>query len=222
MKASERHRWDVTAAEAREIQKGLRRRVKIGNGFSKVRLVGGADVSFKKGKGCAVCVVMRFPELEIVEEVMVKGEIRFPYIPGLLSFREGPLLLRAFSRLREIPDVIIFDGQGIAHPLGLGLAAHMGVLLGKPTLGCAKSRLIGDYREPGLERGSVSALMYRGRRVGSVVRTRKKVRPVFVSPGHLVGFGSSVRLVLECGRGYRIPEPTRIADIRCGKGIGSG
>jgi len=222
LKVSKRHSWNVSAAEAREIQKDLRTRVKIGNGFKKVRLVGGADVSFKKGKGCAVCIVMRFPELETVEEVMVKGEIRFPYIPGLLTFREGPLLLRAFSRLREIPDVILFDGQGIAHPLGLGLAAHMGVLLGKPTLGCAKSRLVGDYREPGLERGSVSVLTYKGRRVGSVLRTRTNVRPVFVSPGHLVGFGSSVRLVLECGRGYRIPEPTRLADISCGKGMESG
>jgi deoxyribonuclease V len=216
------HDWDVSAAEAGEIQEKLRKKVRIADGFRKVNLVAGADVHFKNGTGCAACLVMTFPQLEIVEEVMVKGSIRFPYVPGLLTFREGPLLLLALSRLQETPDVMIFDGQGIAHPRGLGLAAHMGVLLGRPTIGCAKSRLVGEYAEPALRRGSVSALAYQGREVGSVVRTRTNVKPVFVSPGHMVGLASSARLVLECATKYRIPEPTRIADHRCRREIGSG
>ncbi len=217
MRIKENHEWDVSVDEAREIQKSLTRKVKIEDGFKEVRLVGGADVSFRRGRGCAACVVMRFPGLDTVEEVMAEGRVSFPYIPGLLTFREGPLLLEALMRLETEPDVIVFDGQGIAHPQGLGLAAHMGVLLGRPTVGCAKNRLVGEYREPGLERGSFSPLIFEGRRVGSAVRTRTNVKPVFVSPGNLVGLKSSVELVLDCSKGYRIPEPTRIADRNCGK-----
>lgn len=215
--AVEGHGWTVSVKSAREIQKRLSGKVKLKDGFKKVELVGGADVSFKNGRGCAVCVVMKFPELEIVEEVMAEGKVRFPYVPGLLTFREGPLLLRSFARLKSEPDVIIFDGQGIAHPLGLGLASHMGVLLRRPTIGCAKSRLVGEYREPGSVKGSVSALFYAGRQVGSVLRTRTDVKPVFVSPGNRVSLESSVRLVLDCASRYRLPEPTRMADLGCGR-----
>lgn len=218
MTVAEHHRWDVSPAEAKQIQEELGKKVRIVDGFEKVRLIAGADIGFRNGCATAVCIVMKFPELEVVEEVMVKGEVRFPYVPGLLTFREGPLLLNALSRLGKTPDVILFDGQGIAHQRGLGLAAHMGVLLGWPTLGCAKSRLVGKYKEPGTRKGSMSTLMYKGNRVGSVVRTRTDVRPVFVSPGHLVSFASSEELVLKCATKYRIPEPTRIADISCRKG----
>lgn len=222
MTIAEHHRWDVSPAEARQIQEELGKKVRIADGFKKVRLIAGADIGFGNGCARAVCVVMTFPELEVVEEVMVKGEVRFPYVPGLLTFREGPLLLSAFSRLKKTPDVILFDGQGIAHQRNLGLAAHMGVLLGWPTLGCAKSRLVGKYREPGAKKGSMSTLTYKGNRVGSVVRTRTNVRPVFVSPGNLISFASSEKLVLKCATRYRIPEPTRIADINCRKGRGLG
>ena len=211
-----KHEWDVTPEKAREIQRRLSERVVTRSGLRKISFVGGADVSVKEDRGCAVCVVMKFPELEMVEEVMAEGRVRFPYIPGLLTFREGPLLLEAFAKLKKEPDVMIFDGQGIAHPLGLGLASHIGVVLGRPTVGCAKSRLVGEYREPGPDKGCASALVYRGRRVGSVVRTRAGVRPVFVSPGNQVGFDSSVSLVLDCARRYRLPEPTRAADTSSG------
>jgi deoxyribonuclease V len=217
VRVKEDHRWDVSVSEAREIQRNLSRKVKTEDGFKEIRLVGGADVSFSRDRGCAACVVMRFPGLDTVEEVIAEGRISFPYIPGLLTFREGPLLLEALMKLETEPDVIVFDGQGIAHPQGLGLAAHMGVLLGRPTVGCAKSRLVGDYREPGLEKGSFSPLVFKGRRVGSVVRTRTNVKPVFVSPGNLVGLESAVELVLDCAKGYRLPEPTRIADRSCGR-----
>lgn len=222
MTFAEHHRWDVSLAEARHIQDRLGKKVRIADGFERVKLIAGADIGFRNGHACAACVVMKFPELEVVEEAMLKGKVRFPYVPGLLTFREGPLLLSVLSRLKKTPDVILFDGQGIAHQRGLGLAAHMGVLLGRPTIGCAKSRLVGEYREPGRKKGSMSALMYKGNRVGSVVRTRTDVRPVFVSPGHLVTFASSERLVLECATKYRIPEPTRMADISCRKGKGVG
>ena len=222
MTIAEHHQWDVSPTEARKIQEELSKKVRIVDGFKKVSLIAGADIGFGNGYACAVCVVMTFPELEVVEEVMVKGEVQFPYVPGLLTFREGPLLLSALSRLRKTPDIILFDGQGIAHQRGLGLAAHMGVLLGWPTLGCAKSRLIGKYREPGARKGSMSTLTYKGNRVGSVVRTRTNVRPVFVSPGNLISFASSEKLVLKCATKYRIPEPTRIADINCRKGRGLG
>lgn len=222
MTIAEHHQWDVSPAEARQIQEELSKKVRIVDGFKNVRLIAGADIGFGNGYACAVCVVMKFPELEIVEEVMLKGKVRFPYVPGLLTFREGPLLLSVLSRLKKTPDVILFDGQGIAHQRGLGLAAHMGVLVGRPTIGCAKSRLVGEYREPGGKKGSMSTLMYKGNRVGSVVRTRTDVRPVFISPGHLVSFASSEELVLKCATRCRIPEPTRMADIGCRKGKGVG
>jgi deoxyribonuclease V len=202
----------MTPKKAREIQIELSKMVSTEDSIRRVRFVGGADVSMKEDRGLAVCVVMSFPEMEIQEEVMAEGRVRFPYVPGLLTFREGPLLLRAFAKLRKEPDVIVFDGQGIAHPLGLGIASHMGVLLGRPTIGCAKKRLVGEYEEPGIEKGSTSPMLFRGHRVGSVVRTRTGVKPVFVSPGNRIGFDSAARLILGCTLRYRLPEPTRIAD----------
>jgi deoxyribonuclease V len=208
-----KHDWAVSPKKAREIQRWLSEMVSTRDGFRDVSFVGGADISIREDRGFAVCVVMRYPQLEIEEEVMAEGRIRFPYVPGLLTFREGPLLLRVLAKLKKEPDIIMFDGQGVAHPVGLGLASHMGVILGRPTIGCAKKRLVGEYREPNAEKGSVSELLYRGRRIGSVVRTRTGVKPVFISPGNGVSFDSSVRLVLDCARRYRLPEPTRVADI---------
>jgi deoxyribonuclease V len=163
--------------------------------------------------GFAGIVIFSFPELEIVERVAAEAPLTFPYVPGLLAFREAPVLLKAFSKLKRRPDLIMIDGQGIAHPRGLGIASHMGLILKTPTIGCAKSRLYGWHREPSEKRGSFTRLVdEKGVVVGAAVRTRNHTRPVYVSIGHKVDLMTAIRLTLACGRGYRIPEPTRQAD----------
>jgi deoxyribonuclease V len=155
--------------------------------------------------------------MEIVETSAVRRRVTFPYIPGLLSFREAPAIVAAWRRLRHRADLLLCDGQGIAHPRALGLAAHLGLLLGVPAIGCAKSRLCGENDEPGPRRGDRAPLVLDGRVVGAVVRTRDRVRPLYVSPGHLLGVESAVRWVLACGGGFRLPEPTRRADMLVGR-----
>ena len=157
------HKWDVSPAEAIDIQKELRKRIVVSHqssAFKNVRYIAGADISCNRSSplGYAVVVVMTFPDLEVVEEKRVEAEIKFPYIPGLLAFREAPILLKAFEKLKKEPDLIIFDGQGIAHPRGMGIASHLGIILNKPTIGCAKSRLFGTYNEPGKNEGDFSYL----------------------------------------------------------------
>jgi deoxyribonuclease V len=147
----------------------------------------------------------------VVEESWVKGKVRFPYIPGLLTFREAPVLLEAFSLLKQRPDVILFDGQGIAHPRGFGLASHAGLLLGLPSVGCAKTMLVGEHTPVGRKRGSFSYLWFEGKKVGAAVRTRQDVKPVFVSPGDRITIEAAVGLVLAACKGYRLPEPIRRA-----------
>jgi deoxyribonuclease V len=209
------HRWDVDVREGAEIQETLRKRLSLKNGFvfRNIRWIAGADVAYDTD-GDAIfgaVVVLSFPELVVVEESWVKGRVEFPYIAGLLSFREAPVLLEAFSLLRQRPDVILFDGQGIAHPRGFGLASHAGLLLGLPSVGCAKTRLVGEYGSVGRRRGTYSWLRFEGKRVGAAVRTRADVKPVFVSPGDRITIQTAVRLVLAACRGYRIPEPVRKA-----------
>lgn len=198
-----------------EIQEMLRPRISLRDSanLKRLRWIGGADVSYVRGEDTiyGAVVVLSFPDLRIEEQKWVKGRVSFPYIPGLLSFREAPILLKAFSLLDQTPDVVIFDGQGTAHPRGLGLASHMGLLLGLPSVGCAKTRFVGDYREVGREKGSFNWLEFGGKRVGTVVRTRANVKPVFVSPGHRVSLRTARRLVLATCRGYRLPEPIRLA-----------
>jgi len=198
-----------------EIQKTLRDQLSLKDSLDlkRLRWIGGADVSYVPGEDAhyGAVVVLSFPELELVEEKWVKGKVSFPYIPGLLSFRETPILLRAFSLIKRRPQVMIFDGHGIAHPRGFGFASHGGLLLGLPSVGCAKTRLVGEYGEPEKERGSWAWLEYKGKRVGTVVRTRAGVKPVFVSPGNRVSFRTATRLVLAACRGYRLPEPIRFA-----------
>lgn len=206
--------WDATPEEALRIQDDLKSRVALKRGFSKLEVVAGADVAFAGDRVFAAVVAFEYPKLEIIEESYSGAKTAFPYIPGLLSFREGPVLIECYRSLSCDPDLIIFDGQGIAHPKGLGLASHMGVVLGKPAIGCAKSRLIGRYSEPGWTKGSRSDLRAGGRVVGAVVRTKTGVKPVFVSPGHLTDIHTSTEVVLNCSRGYRLPEPTRVAHIR--------
>ena len=181
-------RWPSTIAEARRLQLRLRRRLRVGGGPRKVRLVAGADCAFSSdGRTMwAAIAVVQLPGLEPVARAWAAGRVMFPYVPGYLSFREGPVFLRAVRRLRVRPDLWLFDGQGIAHPRGFGLAAHLGVLLDASSVGCAKSRLVGEHCEPGEGRGEWTPLLLDGRRVGAVVRTRDRVRPLYVSVGHRV------------------------------------
>lgn len=213
------HDWKVTPSEGRELQERLRRRVELRPLPGRVRLVAGADMSFSRERGVffGAVVLLSFPELQVVEEVSARHKPTFPYVPGLLSFREGPVLLRAFEKLKRTPDVVIFDGQGQAHPRRLGLASHLGLWLKIPSIGCAKSRLIGEYRMPAEAKGRASTLRDEGQQIGVVLRTREAVKPLFVSPGHLADFETSTRLVLECCTRYRLPEPTRLADIAVGR-----
>ena len=215
MNIRELHPWDVSFHEAIEIQNYLRHQLIFKDLPEKIRFVGGTDVSSSKNSNMiwAGIVVLNFPSLEKVEEKWVKGTANFPYIPGLLSFREIPLLLKAIGMVKTEPDLIFCDGQGIAHPRGLGLASHLGLLIEKPTIGCAKNRLVGEFPEVGLNRGDCSTLSYKGKVVGTVVRTRTGVKPVFVSPGYGATIQDATRMVLECGGRYRIPETVRQAHL---------
>jgi deoxyribonuclease V len=211
-----RHRWDVSPDEAIAIQQRLRAEIPLAEPdkpitLDQIHTVAGIDASYRE-IGRAAIAVFSFPSLELIEEVTATREVTFPYIPGLLSFREGPVVLAAFERLRIQPDLLMFDGQGYAHPRRLGLARHMGAYLDRPSIGCAKSRLTGRYDEPGLEPGAWSPLMSGREEIGRVVRTKARVKPVFVSVGYRITLPLAVEVVLHCTRGYRLPEPTRIAD----------
>ncbi|GAB4407176.1 MAG: deoxyribonuclease V [Thermodesulfovibrionales bacterium] len=205
--------WPKDTSEAKEIQNLLKKRVRIIPIRKGVRFVAGVDAAFYKDEVIAVACLYKYPEITPVEDARAIMEVRFPYIPGFLSFREGPAVVKALKGLKTEPDVILFDGQGIAHPRGLGIASHIGVLFDRPTVGCAKSRLIGDYREPGRKKGQWSPLLYDRKIIGAVLRTRDNVRPVFVSPGHRIDLESSIEIVLNCAIRYRIPEPLRRADL---------
>jgi deoxyribonuclease V len=205
--------WKVTPAEGIEIQKKLRARVRrVWDGRS-IRLIAGADVHFPtKTTVRAVIAVVSYPALELVEMSSFEGACTFPYVPGLLSFREIPPLLEAWKKLRRKPDIILCDGQGIAHPRGLGLASHFGIVLDVPTIGCAKSPLFGEFKMPGTRRGSRSPIKDpAGRTVGAVLRTRDGTKPLYVSVGHLISLRKAVPIVLRCTPRFRRPEPLRIA-----------
>ncbi len=215
MRARSLHPWNVSYREAVRIQERLRRDISLINSARKVRSVAGADVSYSRGggDGIAAMVVFSYPDLDLMDEAFARGKVSFPYIPGLLSFREAPLLIEAFQRLQRLPDVVLYDGQGIAHPRSLGLASHMGLLLDLPSVGCAKKKLVGDFGDVGLQGGSTSPLRMNGKIIGAVIRTRRGVKPVFVSPGHRIDMESSIRLVLGTCRGFRLPEPLRQAHL---------
>ena len=207
------HSWDLSVKEARSLQVDLVAKLILKDDFSKPVLIAGVDVSYDKTSNLSYAgvVIFQYPELIVVERKSAIQPTTFPYVPGLLTFREGPSILAAFAKIEHEPDVIIFDGQGQAHPKGFGLAAHIGLLLDKPSIGCAKKKLCGSYQEPGPKPGSTSPIIYKDRTLGAVVRTKKKVKPVFVSPGHRIGLSSSVSFVLAACRGYRLPEVTRLA-----------
>jgi len=206
------HRWDVTPAEAFQIQFWLRRRLIIERNPRKIEFVAGADVAFRGKMAYGSVVVLSFPGLETVAQACACREIGFPYLPGLLSFREGPVILDCFAELDANFELIIFHGHGTAHPRGFGLASHLGLLLDKPSVGCARKRLFGATEEPGLSRGCWKNILDKdGRSIGSTLRTKDNVKCVFVSPGHKTCLEQSRELVLSLGSGYRIPEPLRRA-----------
>ncbi len=220
MKVKNLHSWDVDYRTAVAIQADLRGKLILSDdGPVDIRIVAGADISCSKGddRVYAAVVLLDAATLDVVEEASWSGRVSFPYIPGLLTFREGPALLRAFEKLRRRPDMVLFDGQGVAHPRGFGLAAHMGLILGLPSVGCAKTRLIGAFEEPGSRRGQQAPLVLDGRVIGAVLRTKDRVKPIFVSQGHRVSLDRAADVVLQCTRRYRIPEPVRRAHILVNK-----
>lgn len=206
-------RWPGDRERVREIQDELAGKRRITALRRRPRLVAGIDASFLDDRIICVASLYGLPDLVPLEDSVFAGRAHFPYITGLLSFREGPAVLDALKGLKKRPDLLIFDGQGIAHPLGLGIAAFMGALLDAPSVGSAKTRLVGEYREPGPRRGDFADLVYKGAVVGAVVRTRDDVKPLFVSPGHRIDVAGSVEVVLECAPSFRIAEPVRRAHL---------
>lgn len=208
------HPWDLSVPEARALQERLAPRVVLRPFGKRSFLIAGTDVSFDDDRGFAVAgvVVLSVPSLDAVEEAWAERRLTFPYVPGYLSFREIPALCAALEKIGSPVDCVMADGQGIAHPRRFGLASHLGMVLGVPTLGCAKSRLIGEHDEPGISRGSSTALLIGNETVGAVVRTRDGVSPVYVSAGHLIDLAGAVRLTLACAL-TRVPEPTRRAHM---------
>ena len=213
------HPWNISPAEAIRLQSELAQRLIYNRplDLNAVRLVAGVDVSVKNEVSQAAVVVLSFPDLAIVETVRARQPTPFPYIPGLLSFREGPVLVEAFERLQSTPDVLIFDGMGRAHPRRIGIAAHMGLWIECPTIGCGKTHLIGRYEEPSVSRGSYSRLTDRGETLGVVLRTKDNVKPVYISVGHLADLDTSIELVMRCTTKYRLPEPIRAAHNAAGE-----
>ena len=208
------HDWGLSANAAIALQKKLSAQLKIEDDFGEIHYIAGADISLDspREQGYAGFVVFEFPSLRETERVYHQGPLLMPYVPGLLSFREGPILVEAFQKLKTKPDLIVFDGHGIAHPRRMGIASHMGLFLNCPSIGCGKSRLWGTYQEPALSRGSYTPLMDREERIGTVLRTKDKVKPVFISPGHRMSIEGSLKIILQCLSAFRLPLPTREAD----------
>jgi len=230
MAIKELHPWNVSPEEAKAIQLKLRDQLDLTGGPERIETVAGVDVSYEKGSDLlyAAVVVLRVRDLKVLETASAVARATFPYIPGLLSFRESPAVLRAWEKLTLRPDCVICDGQGLAHPRRFGIACHLGLLLETPSIGCAKSLLVGEYKPPGPRRGDFEYLYHRGEVVGAVLRTKEGVEPVFVSQGHKVRLEKALEIVLACSTNYRLPEPTRRADLlvnmlrRSGKGSGEG
>ena len=218
MKINELHQWNLSAKDAIALQNELADQViyDVPLDLSIVNFVAGVDVSVKNDISQAAVVVLTYPELEVVETALEAQPTPFPYVPGLLSFREGPALVEAFRKLQHEPDVFFFDGMGRIHPRRIGIASHMGLWLERPTLGCGKTHFIGDYTQPGIEKGEYSDLTDKGDLLGVVLRTRRNVKPVYISPGHLIDLDSARQLALKCTPKYRLPEPIRQAHNAAG------
>ncbi|MEA3292803.1 MAG: deoxyribonuclease V [Pseudomonadota bacterium] len=203
----------ITLSAAKAEQLMLRDRVIRGNRFPELRFVAGVDVGFEQHNRAArgAVAVLRFPSLEPVDSAVARRPVEFPYIPGYLSFREIPVIRKALSKLQQQPDMLLCDGQGIAHPRRIGIASHLGVICDLPSIGVAKTRLIGEFEEPGREKGAWSLLIDRGETIGAVLRTRTGVKPLFVSIGHRIDLETSIEIVLACCTRYKLPETTRAA-----------
>ncbi len=216
------HRWDLTPKEAAQLQIELRLLLKKQRDFGEIQTVAGADIAVdvasvaatgrKEAVGYAGVIVYSFPGLEEIERRSARRRLTFPYVPGLLVFREGPVLLDAFAQLRTEPDLLLFDAHGYSHPRRFGLACHLSAVLRKPGVGVAKSRLIGYYEEPRDQVGAWSPLVDVEETIGAVLRTRAGVQPIFISIGHRVDLESAIEIALACTDGYRVPKPTREAD----------
>ncbi len=206
------HSWDLTPAKASELQTNLAQHVITENQVGEVKLVAGVDASYKNGLSRAAIAILRYPELDLIDYTITEQPTTFPYVPGLLSFREGPIVLAALAKLKVSPDLLIFDGQGLAHPRRFGLACHIGLLTDIPSIGCAKTRLIGSFEEVGPAKGDYVPLIDKEEVIGAMVRTRTKTKPVFVSIGHRIDLATSRHFVLSCCTKYRLPETTRWAD----------
>jgi len=222
VKVEDLHSWQVSPAQALDIQRKLAAQVSKSSEITAPRFIAGVDISTGKREGMATAavVVLNYPELRLVETKVTQGRLELPYIPGLLSFRESPLTLAACQKLTITPDLILVDGQGIAHPRRIGLASHLGLFLNTPTIGCAKSLLCGTYEVPGEEPGSYAEVVDRGETIGAALRTRLGVKPIFVSIGHKVDLQTAIYWVMQCCRGYRLPEPTRLAHLAAGGNLG--
>jgi len=218
VKVEKLHSWQVSTAQALDLQRRLAAQVSRNNEVVTSHFIAGVDISAGKigGMATAAVVVLNYPELRVVETEVVNGELDFPYIPGLLSFRESPLTLAACQRLTITPDLILVDGQGVAHPRRIGLASHLGLFLNTPTIGCAKSLLCGQHAEPGAEPGSYAEITDNGELIGAALRTKLRVKPVYVSIGHKIDLQTAIYWVMKCCRGYRLPEPTRLAHLAAG------
>lgn len=207
--------WPENAAEAVAIQQSLRQRVRIEENASPITRIAGIDVSYdlKNNLSRAVVIVMDAATLQLcATPIATQIETRFPYIPGLLSFREIPVILTALARLEIVPDLLMVDGHGIAHPRRLGIAAHLGALMDMPAIGVAKKKLVGSYNEPGPDKGEHSVLTHKGEPIGTVLRSKERVKPIFVSPGHRISHTQALAITQACLTRYKLPEPTRIAD----------
>jgi deoxyribonuclease V len=218
VKVGSLHGWRVSPSEAFDIQLRLAAQVRRTNDVASPRYIAGLDISVdrERGRGRGAVVVLSYPELEIAEVQTVEDNIDFPYVPGLLSFREAPITLAACEKLEIIPDLFLVDGQGIAHPRRLGLASHLGLFLDRPTIGCAKSRLCGSHGTPANEAGGYAELKDGDETIGAVLRTKTGTAPIYVSIGHGVDLEGAIYWTMQCCRGYRLPEPTRLAHLAAG------
>lgn len=216
MKALRLHRWNVTPKQAVQIQLRLRDRIEHVDrlGVSAIRRVAGADIALDLIRKVAIAgvIVYQFPEMQEIERVWARRELRFPYVPGLLSFREIPTLLAAFAKVRATPDLIFVDGHGLAHPRRMGIASHLGLVLDCPTVGCAKSILVGEHKELADKVGATADLIHKGEVIGKAMRTKNGAQPAYISIGHRVSLETAVRLALAASDGFRVPKPTREAD----------
>lgn len=213
MEFQEMHTWQLTPDQARKLQLQLANLISDNNEVSNPYFIAGVDMSKPDNKGFAraAVVLLNYPEFQMIETAIVEDKISFPYIPGLLSFRECPPILAAFKKLNRHPDLVLVDGQGIAHPRRFGIASHLGLIIDIPTIGCAKSRLSGQHKLPLNEAGNHTELIEKDTVIGAILRTKNNVRPIYISIGHKISLPAAIYWTLQCCRGYRLPEPCRLA-----------